>query len=81
MITINELRGVGLNPSFLPTQANAILRECKKSQMSTEYIEEKLINMSRFVQEIVKRKKEEEVEEEADDVYVAFAEARKRAEE
>jgi len=46
--------------------------------MSTEYIEEKLINMSRFVEEIVKRKKEEEAEEEVE--YVAFEEARKRAE-
>jgi len=78
MITINEIRGVGLNPSYLPKQAKAILRECKKSQVSVEYIEEKLINMSRFVEEIVKRRKEEEAEEEAE--YVAFEEARKRAE-
>jgi len=83
MITINEIRSVGLNPTYMPTQAKAILLECKKSQMSTEYIEEKLINMSRFVEEIVKRRREEEAEEEADEatkVYVAFEEARKRAE-
>lgn len=77
-ITITEIRSVGLSPNYLPSQAKAILLECKKSQMSMEYIEEKLINMSRFVEDVVKRRKEEEAEEEADTVYVAFEEARKR---